>query len=387
MPPLSLLIKPASGNCNMRCQYCFYADVKANRSLPSFGMMTLETLEVIVRKALSQAEGSCTFAFQGGEPTLAGLDFYRALMDYQKKYARPGVSVANAIQTNGLVVDRAWAEFFAEHHFLVGLSLDAYKDLHDLYRQDAAGKGTFNKILHTIQLFRQHQVEFNILTVVTAPVAANIRKIYGFYKKNHLDYQQYIPCIEPFDATGSIDPSRPFDALGPGENSMSGYTLTPDLYATFLKNLFDLWYNDVTSQRFVYIRYFENLVGMVAGYPPENCGLLGQCTRQLVIEADGGVYPCDFYVLDKWRIGNVLVDSFDEIERNRDASGFIDVSLHVDDACRTCEWRSLCRGGCRRDREPLIDGQLSLNRYCDAYQAFFAHARPRLAQLARTIGR
>ena len=375
MPPLSLLIKPASGNCNMRCQYCFYADVKANRSLPSFGMMSLETLEAIVRKALVQADGSCTFAFQGGEPTLAGLDFYRALVAFQKKYARPGVNVANAIQTNGLAIDRGWAEFLAEHHFLVGLSLDGYKDLHDLYRQDAVGKGTFNRILHTVQLFRQHRVEFNILTVVTAPVAANIRKIYGFYKKNGLEYQQYIPCIDPFDPSGQ------------DEGVIPGYTLTPALYASFLMNLFDLWYNDVTNQHFIYIRYFENLVGMMAGYPPENCGLLGQCTRQLVIEADGGVYPCDFYVLDKWRIGNLLVDSFEDIERNRDESGFIDVSLHVDEACKSCEWRSLCRGGCRRDREPMVDDQLALNRYCAAYKKFFAHVQPRLAQLARTIRR
>jgi len=375
MPPLSLLIKPASGNCNMRCQYCFYADVKANRSLPSFGMMSLETLEVIIRKAMEQAEGSCTFAFQGGEPTLAGLDFYRALVAFQKKYARPGVNVANAIQTNGLVIDRDWAAFLAEHHFLVGLSLDGYKDLHDLHRQDSAGKGTFNRILHTVQLFRQHQVEFNILTVVTAPVAANIRKIYGFYKKNRLEYQQYIPCIDPFDPSGHEAGVVP------------GYTLTPALYASFLMNLFDLWYNDVINQHFVYIRYFENLVGMMAGYPPENCGLLGQCTRQLVIEADGGVYPCDFYVLDEWRIGNLLVDSFADIERNRDDSGFIDVSLHVDEACKSCEWRSLCRGGCRRDREPMVDGRLALNRYCEAYKSFFAHVQPRLAQLARTIRR
>ena len=370
MPPLSLLIKPASGNCNMRCRYCFYTDVKANRPVPSFGMMSLDTLEIIVRKSLEQAEGQCTFAFQGGEPTLAGLDFYRALLVFQKKYNHRNITVSNAIQTNGLTVDREWAQFFAENHFLVGLSLDGAKDQHDLYRLDANLMGTFNKIQHAVQLLQKYQVDFNILTVVTAQTAGSIRKIYGFFKKNQLAWQQYIPCIDPF---GSAGPDTP------------AYSLTSSLYAGFLKTLFDLWYNDLVNHHYVYIRYFENLVGMAAGYPPESCGLLGQCTRQLVVEADGGVYPCDFYVLDKWRLGNLASDSLADLERRRDASGFIAESFYVDEVCKTCPWRNLCRGGCRRDREPPVDGHLSLNRFCRAYQDFFAYVQPRLVQLASVL--
>ncbi|MEA4890026.1 MAG: anaerobic sulfatase maturase [Clostridiaceae bacterium] len=378
MPPLVLLIKPVSGACNMHCRYCFYTDVQANRAHASFGRMSLETLECLVQKAMAQADGSCTFAFQGGEPTLAGLDFYRALLRFQAQYGRSGLTVANTIQTNGLVIDREWAGFLAENHFLVGVSLDGGKDLHDINRLDAGRKGTFNRVMHAVQLLRQYQADFNILTVVTAQTARNIHKLYAFYKRNGLTYQQYIPCINPFENR----PDMPADPA-PAQD----YALTPALYAEFLKNLFDLWYNDLLNNRYVYIRYFENLVGLAAGSPPESCGLLGQCTRQLVVEADGGVYPCDFYVLDSCLLGNLITDSFADIEQKRDQLGFIDVSRQVDGRCLSCAWRPLCRGGCRRDREPMTGGKLSLNRYCEAYQAFFPYVQPRLLQLAQWVSK
>ena len=165
MPPISVLIKPASSLCNMRCKYCFYADITDNREVKSYGIMSEETLENLIKKAFEYASGSATFAFQGGEPTLAGLDFYRKLLQLEQKYNVKKIPVQNAIQTNGYVIDEEWAKFLAENKFLVGLSLDGTRDIHDSLRVDAAGKGTFSRVEKTAKLFKKHGVEFNILCV------------------------------------------------------------------------------------------------------------------------------------------------------------------------------------------------------------------------------
>lgn len=369
MPPIHVMIKPASGNCNLRCKYCFYADVVQNRQEASYGIMDIGTLEAIVKSIIQNASGHCTFAFQGGEPTLAGLDFYQKLIELEKKYNTKGLIINNAIQTNGILIDEKWAKFLADNEFLVGLSLDGSKDLHDLYRVDQGGMGTFKTVMHTAQLFDKYKVKYNILTVITANSARRIGKVYGFFKRNNLRYQQYIPCIDPFDA---------------GQGS-SGYSLTPDLYAEFLINLFNLWYKDITSGKFIYIRYFENLVGMLAGIIPESCGMLGRCMKQLIIEADGSVYPCDFYVLDKYKIGNLVKDNLETIENNLKKIRFIEESMYIDEKCKKCRWANLCRGGCRRYREPMTDGHLSLNYYCEAYMKFFEHSYQKLSMLAKIV--
>lgn len=366
MPALSLLIKPASGACNLRCQYCFYHDEQQNRETFSYGFMSEETLELLIKKALEYASGSCTFGFQGGEPTLRGLDFYRRAVELQKKYNRRRIPIANAIQTNGLLLDDAWAQFLHDNHFLVGLSLDGGKDVHDSCRTDPEGKGTFNRVLQAAQKLTAHQVDFNLLTVVTNRTADNIGKIYGFYRRSGLLYQQYIPCLDPLGARRGLSP----------------WSLTPEKYAQFLKTLFDLWYRDVAEGRFIYIRYFENLLGMLLGRPPENCGLSGQCAIQNAVEADGSVYPCDFYCLDQWRLGNIRDTGFEELACCETARRFLAEGVLGRSSCQSCPYAFLCRGGCRRDREPL-DGPG--NYFCQAYREFFPYALPRLRRTARAL--
>lgn len=367
MPPIHLLIKPASGNCNMRCSYCFYADISSKREVQNWGMMPTETLEIIVKKVLETATNQCTIAFQGGEPTLVGLGFFRKLIEFEEKYNINDIQVNNALQTNGYIIDDEWAEFLGKNKFLVGLSLDGTKDINDSMRFDAKGEGTYKKIMHAKQLFDKYGVEYNILTTVTAKVAKHIAKIYNFYKKNGLQYQQYIPCLDPLgEERGNYD-----------------YSLTPEMYGEFLKTLFDCWYRDISKGEFVYNRYFENLIGMLKGYMPESCGMAGSCSHQNVIEADGSVYPCDFYVLDQYKIGNLITDSFEDIERNREENGFVNVSRHVSEKCKMCKWGRLCRGGCRRDREPFVDGKPDLNYFCKSYEMFFNHSITRLLELAK----
>ncbi len=366
MPALSLLIKPASGNCNMRCRYCFYADELDNREIRSYGKMSVDTMHTIVDKAMEYGDYECTIAFQGGEPTLAGLDFYRDLVAYVTAHENPKkLKIHYALQTNGYLINEEWAEFLGKNHFLVGVSLDGLKEIHDRYRLDAAGKGTYQRVISAIRLLEKHQVEYNILTVVTAATARNGQKIYNYFKKNHFGYQQYIECLDPIGEE-------------PGQHE---YSLTPEKYGEFLKSMFDAWYLDMRSGTYVYNRYFENLMMIMAGQQPESCNMRGVCGKQWVFEADGSVYPCDFYALDQWRLGNIQENSFEEMDEKRDKLGFIQWSMRQQEDCQKCRWFGLCRNGCRRNREPVTAEHTNRNYFCKSYQMFFEYAYPRLTEI------
>ncbi|XER13322.1 Anaerobic sulfatase-maturating enzyme [Sporomusa aerivorans] len=369
MPPIHIMLKPASGNCNLRCTYCFYSDVKNHRTIENYGMMSLNTLKNIVRKVLTHATGECTIAFQGGEPTLVGLDFYRTLVILQKKHNVKNLVVRNAIQTNGICLDDEWCSFFSENNFLVGLSIDGIKELNDKCRIDTQGNGTYNRLIKVGSMMNKHKTDFNILTVISAQVARKIHKVYNQYKKNGWMYLQFIPCLDPLDE----------------QRGMHRYSLTPSLYTYFLKTLFDLWYEDMVNGKYIYIRYFENLVGMVMNMPPESCGMSGVCSRQYIAEADGSIFPCDFYVMDGYKIGNLNTDSFNDLERNRATIDFIGQSVKLPSECTVCDWLHLCRGGCRRDRE--IQGVVGINYYCSSYKEFFQYAYKRLQILAQKASR
>lgn len=361
-----LLIKPASGGCNLRCTYCFYHDITEKRDCASYGLMSEETQEAVIGKALAAVTRACTFAYQGGEPTLAGLPYYRHAAELQRQYNKNGVRIYNAIQTNGYRLDDEWARFFAENRFLVGLSLDGVQRTHDRFRRAPDGGGTFDEVQRTARLFDRYGVPYNILTVVNAETAPLAREIYQFYQKCGYRYLQFIPCLDPL---GELPGAR-------------DYSLTAALYGRFLCELFDLWYEDVIHGRAVSIRQFDNYVQMRMGYPPESCGMCGVCGVQDVVEADGSVYPCDFYVLDGYRLGNLNVDGFPDIDRRRRELGFIEESLPQSGRCRDCAHFALCRGGCKRYREPRVDGRFGRNVFCEAYEQFFTYAGRRLDRLA-----
>lgn len=369
MPPITFLIKPASSNCNLRCKYCFYHCVSENRDIASYGIMKEETLEAIVKKGLEYAEGYCTFAFQGGEPTITGLPFYEKLIELEKRYNINNVKINNAIQTNGMFIDEKWAEFLHKNNFLVGLSLDGPKEIHDMNRVDSRQSGTYNRVMKTVAIFNKYKVEYNILSVITSLTARHVAKIYKFYKQNNFKYLQFISCLDPLNEPKGQHP----------------YSLEPKDLEGFLKISFDRWYEDVMKGDYVSIRYFDNLISMIMGYKPEACNMNGRCTCQFVIEADGGVYPCDFYVLDEWNIGNIKEKSIDEILNSEKAHDFVGNSLNVMEECKKCTWYGLCRGGCRRERENFEVGNISLNYYCTAYKQFFDYAYPRLLNVARRL--
>jgi uncharacterized protein len=382
MEHLSLLIKPASSLCNLKCRYCFYHDLADSRDNKSYGIMKTDVVDRLIENALNSVEKSIVFAFQGGEPTLAGLDFFKYFIEcVNKKVLNSGkkLQINYTIQTNGINISDniEFAQFFKDNNFLVGLSLDGIKDINDFFRVDATGEGSHGRILKTAKLFDKLKIDYNILTVITAQTAKHIEKIYNHYKSLGFLYLQFIPCLEPLDKT-------PFT-----EN----YSITPELYEKFLMNLFRLWYNDFINNKYISIRFFDNIVRIAAGYPSEQCGTMGFCVGQFVIEADGSVFPCDFYCVDNWKTGNILEMSFEEIynspnmQKFRETSCFSNYSAEENEKCKSCKVYYLCRGGCRRDRDNKKDGVAGKNIYCESLYNFYSYAEPYLKDVVKKLKR
>ena len=367
MPPISVLIKPASGMCNIACTYCFYRDEMENRQMASCGFMTEESLKNLMRRTLPRAEYTASYAFQGGEPTLRGVEFFKKVLEYEKKYNKRGVNIQNSLQTNGLLLNDDWCEFLKENHFLVGVSVDGIQKTHDLYRLDQGQKGTYDKVLKGISLLEKYKVDFNILTVVNKDVAENIKEIYRDYKKRGWNYQQYIVCMEPLKS----------------DVTSESYALSPIQYGTFLIQLFDSWYADYKQGCQPYIRQFENYIRILAGYYPEACDQRGTCSLQTVVEADGSVYPCDFYALDGYCLGNFNENTLPEIYQNLVESRFIEKSHNLSGKCKACPYYGLCRCACQRNRIMEKDGYCSY--FCEGYKMFFDHAKDKLKEIAEKI--
>ena len=379
MPSASILIKPASANCNMDCKYCFYKVLSSRREKYSHGFMTEETLEKLVKEAVSYADGSLTFAFQGGEPSLRGLDFFKTAVELQKKYAKekPGLVIENTFQTNGLLIDEQWCDFFRKEHFLVGLSLDGTRKLHDSARHDTGGKETFERVMDTASRLKQYGVDFNILTVVTEQITDKASALYNFYKRNKFPFIQLIPCMDELNRNT--------------DNTRNPYAVEPLSYGKFLCDFFDLWYEDfmrwLSHGRTGYVmdvRFFSNIAQMAAGYPPEECGLCGHCTCYFAVEGSGNVYPCDFYCTDEWKLGEVGTPFYELLDSDKARSFLKKSVLPMDHACRSCEYYPLCRGGCRRWRETDVN-HLNTNYLCEGLMNFYSHTRDRFAILGSTI--
>ena len=360
----TVLIKPASGLCNMRCEYCFYCDEMEKRLKPSYGIMTEDTLKNIMEKILKQASGHICVGFQGGEPTLAGIEFFEKVLYYEEMFNCNKAEIVNTIQTNGLNINDSWCELLKKGKFLVGISLDGIECVHNMYRHDRNGNPTFSKIVDSIKLLEEYEIEYNILTVVTEDTVKYIDEIYDFYKENNIYFQQYIACLDPFEE----------------ERNKKRYSLSAETYGIFLERLFKRWYSDWKKGDAPFIRQFENIVGMLLGRCPESCEQRGTCSIQCIIEADGSVYPCDFYAIDRYRLGNLNTDSLDKIFSNKVTEEFLRESGDINKNCKECKYYSLCRGGCRRNRDSN-----NLNYFCESYKYFFDNCGDDLCKVARYI--
>jgi uncharacterized protein len=361
----SLLVKPASALCNLDCAYCFYLDRAAD---PYSGaparVMDDETLERLVDSFLFYSYPASTFAFQGGEPTLAGLRFYERLVELQKRYGRAGQEVSNAIQTNGILIDEDWCRLFREYSFLVGLSLDGPPAMHDLYRVNKAAQPTSARVLSALELMRKEKVEFNILCVLSQANVHQPRQVYQYLRGLGVEHIQFIPLAE-FDAAGAPLP----------------FTITAEQYGRFLCEIFELWWPE---RRKVRVRFFDNLAEAVAGVKPASCTLHETCDSYVVVEYNGDVYPCDFFVESAWKIGNIGLDSFSELARRQRRLTFALKKTIAHPECQQCQYQALCHGGCPKTRHAPGRRFEDLDYFCAAYKVVFERAvEPLRRDLAR----
>lgn len=360
MQDLTILIKPASSLCNMRCDYCFYADVSNHREVKSYGIMSADVLDTLIRRAFAFAERSVSFVFQGGEPMIAGVDFFRTAIAYQRKYNSRELKVYNTIQTNATLIDEEFAAFFKENRFLVGVSLDGDMALHDLHRRTRDGEGSFERVRAGIDLLKKHNVDFNILAVVTKDSAKAPREVYNALRE--YGYLQFIPLIDDF-------------------GKESDFSLSAEDYGRFLSEVFDLYYEDILKGDYVSVRDFDGYINMLRGMPPSSCAMQGRCGGYFTVEADGSVYPCDFYVTDEYKIGNICDSSFFSLIKSEKQRCFIEGSVCADEKCRECKWFTLCRGGCRRHREPFP----ALNKLCEGYSYFFDRCYDKMINIVKML--
>lgn len=356
----SLLVKPASSACNFQCDYCFYRDEAAHRASAVRPPMQEAVARKLVAKALA-ASDRLAVTFQGGEPALAGTAWYERFFRIVEEENRSGIPVSFGFQTNGSLIDDAWARMLRDHRVLVGVSLDGFPRLHNLHRTTVGGGRTSGDVLRGIACLEREQVPCNILAVVTNETAANVSRLWSFFTEHGFGYLQFIPCIDPIGDRQDV-------------------FLSPAAYGTFLIELFGCWVRSLRGPRPVSVRLFDNFLGLLLGRPAEECDLGGVCSVQYVVESDGSVYPCDFYCLDAFRLGDVVRDSFETLDARRRSLRFIESSPATAGRCRTCPYLPLCKGGCRRYRG--IDGVF---RFCASYRMFFDACLGTLQEIARGL--
>jgi uncharacterized protein len=351
----SLLIKPASALCNLDCAYCFYLDRETDpyAGLPA-RRMSPETLDRLVSGFLAYSYPNSTFAFQGGEPTLCGLSFFERLVELQVHHGRPGQNVSNAMQTNGMFIDDAWCRLFKEYNWLIGISIDGPEAMHDLYRRNRGGAGTWRRVVQSIELMKKQKVEFNVLCVLSQANVHKSREVYKFFRSLGVDNLQFIPLSE-FGPEGQAHP----------------FTVTPQEYGRFLVETFDLWWPHRRNMR---IRFFDNLAEALAGQMPGACTMQQSCDSYAVVEYNGDVYPCDFFVENTWKLGNLNEDSFDTIARRRLRMDFAKKKAIRHPACDACEYETLCWRGCPHTRRAKNGSFEDLDYFCESYRMLYAKA-------------
>jgi len=329
--------------------------------------MTLETLERLVDTYLFYSYPNSTFAFQGGEPTLAGLRFFEKLIEFQKERGRGGQNVSNSLQTNGILLDDDWCRLLAEYNWLVGVSLDGPEEINDLYRYNKEGRGAWKKVIQSIERLQKHKVDFNILCVASQANVEKPRDLYRFFRSLGVDNMQFIPLAE----------------FSPGGEPLP-YTIAAEQYGRFLVELFDVWWPDRRKTR---IRFFDNLAEAVAGQKPSTCAMHETCDSYVVVEYNGDVFPCDFFVEKDWKLGNVAIDSWAEIARRTRRYQFASKKTLAHPECTVCEYQSICHGGCPKLRHGPHRRFEDLDYFCAAYKMIYVRAvSPLQRDVAKLFG-
>lgn len=355
MHAFSVMAKPASSACNLTCRYCYYLH-RADK--PPARRMAREVLEAYVRDTIAAQPGApeIVFGWQGGEPTLAGLDFFEDAVALQERHCPAATRIVNALQTNGTLIDEDWARFFREHNFLVGLSLDGPAHFHDPLRRDLKGRGSHARALRALSLLSRAEVDVNTLTVVHRLNYQHGREVYRFLRRIGARHMQFIPLVER--TAGGIAP----------------WTAPPAGFGRFLCDVFDDWRAKDVGR--VFVQIFEEYASVLAGFAPRLCVFAADCRGTPILEANGDLYSCDHYAYPAYRLGNILETPIGELARSERQIRFGRTkSDPLPGPCTRCEFLAACFGGCPKHRFS------SENYLCPSYRAFFAYAAPQLARL------
>lgn len=368
---VSLMIKPVGALCNLRCAYCYYLP-----TLARFGGRTRRMSEATLKRTfadtLPRFANQVTIAWQGGEPTLAGIRFFEKALELQRRYARPGQQVNNALQTNGTRLTPEWCRFLRREKFLVGLSLDGPDRFHDHYRVDARGEGSSGTVHHGLELLSRHAVEFNVLCVLNDRNVEHPDELLGYFLNRGVRWLQFIPAIEW--------------GAGPetGEPRPAPYSPSGGAYGRFLCRLFDLWFERHRTN--VSVRLFDAVLQKIVMGAMPFCILAGSCHSQMTVEHDGSVFGCDHFVEPRWKLGHVDGPGwFERLDRTR-LRAFAARKQRLPEQCRACRWRELCYGGCPKHR-PHRGEAPEPSRLCAGYRMYYAHAIERLEWLAGYLRR
>ena len=367
--PYHVMLKPRGAICDLDCSYCYYLE-KEELFPGSTFRMSDDVLESFTRQYLkSQLSSEVVFGWQGGEPTLMGIDFYRRAVDLQRRHAPPGVRVLNTLQTNGVSLDDEWCAFFAEHDFLIGISIDGPERLHDAYRVDKGGKPTHARVIRGLERLREHGVEHNILTTVHAANQDHPLEVYR-YLRDELEagYMQFIPIVEPV-----------------GGGKVSARSVDGARYGTFLKTIFDEWVRRDVGR--VFVQIFDVALAGWHGGRPGLCIFEETCGRALALEHTGALYSCDHFVEPDFELGNVTETVLPMLVDGPAQTAFGQAKKEtLPRYCLDCEVRFICNGGCPKNRFIRTpDGEPGLNYLCEGYRSFFNHIDPAMTFMVQAL--
>ena len=370
MPPaFHLMVKPRGAVCNLDCTYCFYLRKEDLYDEGTSFRMSDEVLESFTRQYIeAQRVPEVTFGWQGGEPTLMGLDFFRKAVALQEKYRKPGMKIANALQTNGVLLDDEWCRFLKEHKFLIGLSMDGPRELHDAYRVDKGGKPTFDKVHRALKLLQRHGVDFNILCVLNRVNADHPLKVYRFFKGEGVQFIQFIPAVERTPDGG-----------------VTAWTVRAEQWGRFLCDVFDEWVRRDVGR--VFVQSFDVALQAWVGMEPSLCVHAKTCGDCLAIEHNGDLFSCDHYVDSDYFLGNVTETPMTELVASPFQRKFgRDKRDTLPRYCRECPVLFACNGGCPKDRFITTpDGEPGLHYLCAGYKQFFTHVAPTMRTMAELL--
>ncbi len=370
-----IMVKPRGAICNLNCHYCYFLKKEQLYPASDFRMSEAMLEEYIRQYIAAQSVPEVTFAWQGGEPTLMGLDFYRKAIEFQKRYRKPGMRIQNAFQTNGTLLDDDWCQFFKQNDFLVGLSLDGPRDLHNAYRVDKGDQPTFERVMAALGLLKKQRVDFNILTCVHAANAGHGLEVYRFLRDVvGAQYIQFIPIVERHNENGYQQGSR-----------VTARSVTGRQYGEFLTAVFDEWLqHDVGS---VFVQLFDVALGVWLGQHASLCVFDETCGTALALEHTGDLYSCDHFVEPDYFLGNIQQENMLDMVASPQQAKFGAAKRDaLPEYCRRCEVRFMCNGGCPKNRIlKTPDGEPGLNYLCEGYRAFFNHIDQPMKMMAMLI--